>query len=521
MNSFYQNKSLINDKNARIEKKLIEDFKKDLSFLMKRKPIKKFSFKIKKITIFKRTAAIIVTYNNLDFLKELLYDFCYSIAFPENIIIVNNNSQDDTKTFLNNFFNIKNENKENLLILNEKLTLVRKKINKLNIHLITTQKNIGGSGGFATGLYYAKNILKSKWFFTMDDDIRIPQDLMKKVYKLREKKTAITGTMLSSDNPMHVIEIGNNLNKNLYINFGFFAFSPFNLKNYLSLIKNYKNNEIKANFSAFAFSFFSSHILNNNLLSYIKNFFIHLDDAYFFLKNKIKIISFLQIRFWHKLGEKNSFFNWVKFYDVRNTFFIIKNLFPKTLHNAKINFLKDLKILLNQCKYELVENFVRCYQDGIKGKLGEIEYINKNNWKNLKDFSLKNKQIIAFIDYTGSLFQIGKVIKEIKKQFKDIKIDLYTVKTFETEIIDVERILEINKIYYWNKTNLFNRFFNFLKYNLFITSFSDVPRILNLFLNKKILFYQEKGNNLLFYKSITSPLKYIKIYLNLKIKLKF
>ena len=73
-----------------------------------------------------KIAAVIVTYNRLDMLKEVLDAFDNQIKQPDYLIVVNNASTDNTSEFL-------------------ELWSKRGSISKI---VITTSENIGGSGGF-------------------------------------------------------------------------------------------------------------------------------------------------------------------------------------------------------------------------------------------------------------------------------------------------------------------------------------------------------------------------------------
>ena len=73
-----------------------------------------------------KIAAVIVTYNRLDMLKEVLDAFDNQIKQPDYLIVVNNASTDNTSEFL-------------------ELWSKRGSMSKI---VITTSENIGGSGGF-------------------------------------------------------------------------------------------------------------------------------------------------------------------------------------------------------------------------------------------------------------------------------------------------------------------------------------------------------------------------------------
>ncbi len=491
-------------------RKLIRGFEEDLNFIYTRKPLRQFKPEYKKVL--EDTGCVIVTYNNLSYLRDLLHDLCYSTALPKDIVIINNASTDKTLSFLKSFFSIRGRSKTTKL-LSFTGKLLTKKVKDVNVHIITLEENTGGSGGFAFGLFYVKNILKDKWCFTMDDDIRVVPTLLNNIFNSRGKDIALTGVMLSLTSPNRVIEAGAFLGNGVYSNFGLSVYWPYKKKRYYASDESW----YKTDYSVLALSFIPVAKLDIGNLLKMKDFFIHWDDSFLFLSNNLNVISKLEFRYWHKFGESTSFFGWIKFYDVRNAFYLIKTLIPEKFIKARNRFLSDLKVFLWQSKYQLIQLFIQAFEDGVKGRLGKISYTNKFSWLSIdnynEDLSKNNK--VAFIDYTGSLFKINRIIKTLKRNNSKQKIYVYTRKTLDTTIYSIKKVLGVEKVYYWNKMSLINRLRHFLKYNLFITSFNDVPRIFLFMKFKIILMFQKKDDKILFYKVKTSLIKTLKTYLQL------
>lgn len=88
-----------------------------------------------------KIAAVVVTFNRLELLKKCIHSLEQQTKKLDAIIVVNNGSTDGTQEWL---------------------------MNKNNIKVIT-QKNLGGAGGFNTGLRFAFNE-GYDWFWIMDDD---------------------------------------------------------------------------------------------------------------------------------------------------------------------------------------------------------------------------------------------------------------------------------------------------------------------------------------------------------------
>jgi rhamnopyranosyl-N-acetylglucosaminyl-diphospho-decaprenol beta-1,3/1,4-galactofuranosyltransferase len=88
-----------------------------------------------------KIACVVVTYNRLEMLKKCIESLDNQSNSNFDIIVVNNGSTDDTKPWLST---------------------------KKNIYAIN-QENLGGAGGFYSGIDYAyKN--EYDWFWLMDDD---------------------------------------------------------------------------------------------------------------------------------------------------------------------------------------------------------------------------------------------------------------------------------------------------------------------------------------------------------------
>ncbi len=100
--------------------------------------------------------AIVVTYNRLNLLKEnlnALQEQSYKLA---KILIINNNSSDGTKEYLDEYFGKKD-----------------------GFEVINLDKNLGGAGGFYEGIKKSVN-LGCDWVWVMDDDtIPLPDSLEK------------------------------------------------------------------------------------------------------------------------------------------------------------------------------------------------------------------------------------------------------------------------------------------------------------------------------------------------------
>lgn len=103
----------------------------------------------------KKVLAIVVTYNRSAMLKECI-ERLQSSAYPVDILVVNNHSEDETEEILKQY------SEEGVL------------------HFCDTGKNIGGAGGFSYGLQKAWEG-DYDYYWLMDDDTMVHSDSLAKL----------------------------------------------------------------------------------------------------------------------------------------------------------------------------------------------------------------------------------------------------------------------------------------------------------------------------------------------------
>tara|TARA_R110001592_G_scaffold12335_2_gene59060 strand:- start:10561 stop:11502 length:942 start_codon:yes stop_codon:yes gene_type:complete len=96
-----------------------------------------------------RVAAVIVTYNRLNDLKTSVDALLYQTTPPDHIIVINNNSPDNTAEFL----------------LSSKRTIGD------SFHYLNLQHNVGGAGGFKKGMEIALELDIDRIWLLDDDGI--------------------------------------------------------------------------------------------------------------------------------------------------------------------------------------------------------------------------------------------------------------------------------------------------------------------------------------------------------------
>lgn len=243
---------------------------------------------------------VLVTFNRLDKLKIALNAYDSQSLKPKYIMVVNNNSNDGTKEFLEKWKEVKSDYER--LVLN-------------------LDFNTGGSGGFYNGL---KESIKTdvEWVWVADDDAYPEKDSFAIANNYIEKNkvddiSAICGTVYKSDGKS--IDLSHR--RNIYTK------SFYRIKQPYSKYKDYEKNEFEIN----GFSYVGT-IINMDKLKQVeltkKDYFIYYDDTeHSYRLSKIgKIICIPTIKVIHDAphSDMKEIVKWKLYYLVRNTLDFIR-----------------------------------------------------------------------------------------------------------------------------------------------------------------------------------------------------
>ena len=99
-----------------------------------------------------KVSAVIVTYNRLPMLKEAIAALRAVEPKLSHIIVVDNNSENDTKEFLESLGS--------------------------SIEYVRLRENIGGAGGFNAGIRYFYEQTTDDFVWVMDDDTMVHPDTL-------------------------------------------------------------------------------------------------------------------------------------------------------------------------------------------------------------------------------------------------------------------------------------------------------------------------------------------------------
>lgn len=235
---------------------------------------------------------VIVTYNRLELLKECVEHALNQTVRFKKIIIINNNSTDGTAEYLSSLCNID------------------------TLKIINLEENIGGSGGFYTGVKYVYENPDIEWVLLIDDDAIIDYNFNENIVKYYTEHILAYSGVVKVDNKIDL-----------------------NHRRYLMNNRKFKENIV--DLEKYAVDYFDYDIatfcglyINTNLIRQIglpeKDFFIWYDDTEYSLRinkeTKIRNVNSAILN--HKCKINNNYeFTWKEYYGRRNKLYIIKKYF--------------------------------------------------------------------------------------------------------------------------------------------------------------------------------------------------
>jgi GT2 family glycosyltransferase len=302
-----------------------------------------------------KIAAVVVTYNRQQLLKECL-DALLSQTRPlASIILIDNASTDGTPEFL----------KENGYLDNPKIDYIR------------LPENTGGAGGFYEGVKrgYEKGY---DWLWLMDDDSEPKKDALEilSFYFNLENVSALSCLQLDKEMRIDHPHRG-----------------YFNFKNVFSgIVKSFDETEINKDFVEIDHSSFVGLLIKRSSISKIgypkKEFFIHYDDVEYCirLRKEGKILLIPKSVIIHKeanRGEGKSFLGkvsyrksfekfWLTYYGIRNLTWLGKQysenklLFYFQMIKSMIRPVVGI-ILFDDYKLKRIKLILNAYIAGLKG----------------------------------------------------------------------------------------------------------------------------------------------------------
>lgn len=398
---------------------------------------------------------IICNYNKRDFVIECVKHVFHSSYQKIDIIVVDNASNDNSVLALKEEFGD-------------------------SINLIVNSENLGGSGGFNTGINFALQ-KDYKYIMLLDNDAFVRKDTIEKMYYFLENniEVGMLGSKIySMDNENQIQEFGAEID-----------FVHYNMNQmYVGEIDCEELPEIVwcDYVPACAMMLRTEAIRNVGIMD--EDFFVYWDDiewGYRFKLAGYKVAALGNATVVHKMGAALRTNTAGTYYFWRNRIrFFLRYIEKNKIENFQRYIKEELFQAIYSCQYEHKENTIKsllfAYQDAIQGiggvaKEGRIYKLDKAEDK-LKNL-LSNKEKILVL-FNGDYKTLWNVIKKIEqynlnlnlsifsndislliKQFDDYNlVNTYNVQDYDKVIQMVEHVVKIennskNVIYidkYWH-----------------------------------------------------------------------
>lgn len=299
-----------------------------------------------------KLGVVIVTYNRINLLKECI-EACLKQTYQfTKIIVINNNSSDDTEKYLQNF------SKDDKFIIKN------------------LPENIGGAGGFYEGV---KESSQNDLDYTLliDDDAIIDNKFNEEIVKnIKDEILAYSGSVITNNKIQYD-------HRKILLK----AFNAIDSKK-----EDYEKSFFDYNLASFCGLYIANKLIKDIGLPK-KEFFIWFDDTEYSLrinkKSKIRNVNTAILN--HKTQDsRTSGYSWKSYYGIRNQVYIYKNYYAKKYYYKYLIYLKFMsiaakimKILKNDNYYEKVsEIYTDALKDGKNNKYGRNEkYIPGVNFK--------------------------------------------------------------------------------------------------------------------------------------------
>jgi hypothetical protein len=234
-----------------------------------------------------KVAIVIVTWNKKSYVLELLTSLRSIDYDNHDIIVVDNASTDDTVRAIREQFP--------------------------HVNLIVNSENLGGTGGFNTGL---RHVLKKggyKYTWLLDNDAVVERDTLIELVKVMEgdDRVGITGSIIMEPDMDMIVELG------AYVSWSIGTWKPNYRNNRLSAIEEIETTEVD-------YVAACSSLVRNEALYKIgvmdERYFIHWDDIDLSLRAKqagYKVMASPKSKAYHGLEDKpiNPL---ISYYDIRN-----------------------------------------------------------------------------------------------------------------------------------------------------------------------------------------------------------
>lgn len=298
--------------------------------------------------------AVIVTYNRIDKLKKSLNLYVNQSYLPKRIVVVDNHSDDGTNEFLKEW-------------LDDTIDGIEKEV-------ISLPENLGGSGGFYSGLDRMLKYEEIEWIWVADDDAFPELDAFENVEKFINDHNSEIDDIAAVCGVCGFDDHYSNIQRFYYKK------TILGVQDIPVPMEWYE----KGTFDIDMYSFVGAILKRENLLKAglpRKDFFIYQDDLEHAtrMKKTGRIVCTTTIKITHKDNNPSSNdATWRDYYASRNIVALYKEHFSKWSLFWRIVRRKVFVLLtFKTAKIKIVNVAIR---DGLKGNMG-IHPVYKPGWK--------------------------------------------------------------------------------------------------------------------------------------------
>lgn len=301
---------------------------------------------------------VLVTYNRLEKLKQALEKFDNQTMLPNYILVVNNASSDGTTDYLHEW---------------EKIPAQYRKI------VVDSGLNVGGAGGFYTGLLFACK-QNADWIWVSDDDAFPDERAISESAKFISQYDKIDGVSAICG---QVINYGEtDLEHRRLGKCGMLSYEECAIEK-----EKYQKKYFDVDLTSFV-----GTIINVNMIKKIglprEDFFIYYDDTEYSMRLKEigRILCVPSIKIYHDVVDNPNVY-WKIYYGTRNQVQTFRMHLPRRYYKILIFRLrtKALVSILIGRKKEINRMKLEAIRDGILGRMG-MHRIYKPGWKPIDNF---------------------------------------------------------------------------------------------------------------------------------------
>lgn len=296
------------------------------------------------------------------------------------------------------------------------------------VTLLVNEENLGGSGGFNTGL---RKVIEVGYEYLMcvDNDVVFDKDAINQLYLFLQTNPdvgMVGSKIFYMDNPDTIWSYGGEIDFKKYVQ--------------KDLYRNCVDNEDIPKSAYCTYVPACSLMVRKEVVEKVgimpEDNFIYLDDmewGYNVTHAGYKVAVCGESKVWHKCGGRNSVNTFNNYYMWRNRInFFLKTLSEENKEEFADYILDEMFRLVYSCNLKkdtgVVKTVMYAFNDvvnGIRGKAPEYKIFQRNRDANrLRDYIDNSKSVL--IKFNNDFEGLGNIIKNILNQGDVIDISIYT-----------------------------------------------------------------------------------------------